>query len=249
MSRERLRRQGIPPAALGLRYWDWNPAASTVADGVAVASLPDVGPEGVAMAQAIGSLQPLMKRGVNGLNGLPALLGDGVDDVMAADAVAAAFTGAGNKACTALIVGTINAAAASGCPFSLGRQASSTPSHRLSLGSSENYRITRTGDAGVVKSGITAVAAALNIPFVWLSRTSGYDGDHWINGRLITRLSDLESGTITLDTCTLFARRGASVLNRWPGLIGRAVLFQGWPTDGQAFLLSRWAMNLFRVGG
>jgi hypothetical protein len=190
-----------------------------------------------------------MQRGANGINGWPALLSDATDDLLRDNAttLSAPFTGA-DRPCTWLIVAQLATAGSQGVFMSFGRAASSNPSFRLGLSSTDNLRITRSDDTAAQKSVTSPLVVAVGVPFVALCRFSGTEGDIWVNGVQVAR-GDLDVGTATFDLFSTFARRGPTTGNRLPGKIAHLTQFVGTPDDYQARLLSRGAMNLYRIPG
>jgi hypothetical protein len=69
------------PLSLSPAVWyDFSTLAG--ADGSAIASIADLSGNARTASQATGTLQPLVKAGVNGINGLKVGLSDGVDDTL-----------------------------------------------------------------------------------------------------------------------------------------------------------------------
>lgn len=247
MSRERLRRLGIHPAALGLPYRLWDPRVLAEADGVAVGSLTDVGPKGEHVTNT-GTARPLMQQGVNGINGVNALLFDGGDDFLFNDAVAADFTGS-DKPMTILAVALATSAGTQGTIASLGSSSSGTPVHRLRLGTTDLVTLSRTDNAAGAGAAAARLAITVGLPFVTLCRFSGTDADIWLNGERVSASSALDVGALTVNRFGIGCRRITSNLNFWVGKMGLVEAITGWVPGPEASLLSRWAMNAYRIPG
>lgn len=247
MRSHRLLVLGLPPWSLGAgaAWWCHDARLSQAAAEADVTSLPDRGPNAVAATTGVAA--PVMKRDASGLNGRPACgFTAASTQNLIADALAAVFSGTALP-CLFLTVATQGTAGVTGVCQALGRGASSTPSHRMRMGSGNQPSATRTDDAGTTKAGNGAIAVTVGYGFAAAFRFNGLVGDVWLDGRQIVPLTDMDLGATTLDRYSLGARRGATTTNHWTGLIALSLLVARVVTPLQTRLLLRWAAREFGV--
>jgi hypothetical protein len=204
----------ISPGAYSL----WDPRLADYADGVAVDSEPDQGPWGVAAA-AVTTARPVMA--TTGINGRKAIFYNGTTNRQDVNGIIAAggFSGA-DKPITFIAVVQFARLGGQDSWFSLGRTASSNPTHRARLTSINIPQLSRADDTPTTLAATTPIAIQINKPYVIGMRFDGTRGDVWLNGTNLTGWVAMDLGTLTLDRATWGCRGGASNVNFFQGWLG-----------------------------
>lgn len=244
----RLLMLGRSPAELGhgTAWWQHDCRAAAGDAGSSLTSLPDIGPNRT--AAVTGTAAPVLVRGTGGIRHRAAgSFTAASTQNLICDSAAAGASG-DDLPVTLVHVAVTTAAGIAAVAQSLGRGSSSTPSHRLRLGSGDQPSGTRTDNAGTTKALNSAFAVTVGQPYAAALRCNGIAGDVWLNGRQILA-GDLDVGTITLDRYSLGARRGASTTNYWTGLIGAGIVITRGVTGLEVQLLCRYLMRLYGVPG
>ncbi len=213
------------PSSLNPAAWYAADRIEGLSDGDSVSTWEDLSGHNYD-ATNTGSARPTYE--TNERNSLPVLRFNGTAQFLAADALAAEFTGT-DMPMTVFTVAKLTSDAATATLFGFGRSSTATPFKILqALVTTENQRMNQTDDAASAKSPELSAGSphTLNTWLYHSWRSSGTDAAIWRNGTALTLTStDWNLGATTLNQAAIGCLRRTTNTQFWPGDIGEVIVF------------------------
>lgn len=192
----------------------------------AASQVNDLSGNGNHATQSTQAARPVLRAAANGQGSHLALRFDGVDDLLRADGVAAAFAGS-DKPLTVIIIGKADVITSNQGPFFLGSGAAGNPSRYPQITGSA-YKWVNADDgathADVVETVGTATTANHVFAFVFTGTTISAFIDGVVRAEINAGSSDVGTATFTISAIGARALSGNGS-QFWPGLISGLWLY------------------------